>query len=95
MEKHDSHISFKNCEMVVGGQSVTMENIREDLIRECTLIQARDVEALLKENKIVEMVVWSLTKTEGKGEQTLDEQINELIKEFADVFAPRLQYPQF
>jgi hypothetical protein len=93
IEKHDPHISFKNCEVVVGGQSVTMENIREDLIRKCTLIQARDVEALLKEDKIVEMVVWSLTKTEGKGEQTLDEQINELIKEFADVFATDLRTP--
>jgi hypothetical protein len=93
MEKHNPHISFKNREMVVGGQSVTMENIREDLICECTLIQARDVEAFLKEDKIVEMVVWSLTKTEGKGEQTLNEQINKLIKEFADVFATDLRTP--
>jgi hypothetical protein len=27
MEKHDPHISFKNHEVVVGGQSVTIENI--------------------------------------------------------------------
>ena len=36
------------------------------------------------------MVVWSLTKTEEKKKQVLDEQINELIKKFTDVFTTNL-----
>jgi hypothetical protein len=93
MEKHDPHISFKNCKVVVGGQSVEMENIREDLIRECTLIQAKEVESLLKEDKIVEMVVWSLTKTEENTAQEVDAQIKELLEEFTDVFSTELRTP--
>jgi hypothetical protein len=69
-----------------------MENVREDLIRECTLIEASEVEALLKEDKIVEMVVWSLTKVEGREpmEEEKNAQIKALLEEFADVLSSEL-----
>jgi hypothetical protein len=57
MEVHDLYISFNQRKIMVGGQLCDMENVQEDLIRECTLIEASEVEALLRENKIVEIVV--------------------------------------
>lgn len=48
MRQYDPHISFKNRTITVDGQTVVMENIREDLIRECSLIEAREVETLFK-----------------------------------------------
>jgi hypothetical protein len=41
-----------------------MENIQEDLIQECHVIKTREVKTLMTEDKIVEMIVWSIIKTE-------------------------------
>ena len=72
MKKYDLHISFKTCKVVVNSQSVELKNIYEDLIQECMLIQAKKIKILLKEDKIVEMVVWSLIKTK----ENIDQEIN-------------------
>jgi hypothetical protein len=95
MEAHDLHISFSQKKIIVGGQSCDIENVREDLIRECTLIEVSEVEALLKEDKIVEMVVWSLTRKEERKpiEEEKDVQIKALLEEFADVFSLKLHPP--
>jgi hypothetical protein len=79
----------------VEGQSCNIENIREDFIKECTLIEASEVEALLREDKIVEMVVWSLIKEEEREstEEEKDVQIKALLEEFADVFFSKLHLP--
>jgi hypothetical protein len=65
MKKYDLYISFKNRTIMMKDQTVEIENIRKDLIQECTFIETRNVEALFKEDKIVEIVVWSLTKKKG------------------------------
>jgi hypothetical protein len=95
MKVYDSHISFSQRKITVRGQSCDMENIREDLIRECTLIEVSEVEALLREDKIVEMVVWNLTKEEEREpmEEEKDAQIEALLKEFTDVFSLELHPP--
>jgi hypothetical protein len=93
MEKFNPHVSFQNRKITVAEQSVEMENIREDLIRECTLIQAWEVENLLKEDKIVEMVVWSLTKNDEKVKGDHNAQIDAVLEEFADVFSNDLRPP--
>jgi hypothetical protein len=95
MQKHDPHISFKNRTITVDGQSCDMENVRESLIYECALISANEVEALLKEDRIVKMVVWSLSKVENRDptEEEKDAQIEALLKEFADVFSSELRSP--
>jgi hypothetical protein len=93
MEKFDPHVSFQNRKITVAGQSVEMENIREDLIRECTLIQAWEVENLLKEDKIVEMVVWSLTKNDEEVKGDHNAQIDAFLEEFANVFSNDLRPP--
>jgi hypothetical protein len=56
MQKHDLHISFSNWHIKVDGQTCDMENIRKNLIQECSIINAHEVEELMKEDKIVEMI---------------------------------------
>ena len=68
-----------------------IENVREDFICECTIIQVREVESLLKEDKIVEMVVWSLSKQDGAKKENCNEQIEVFLREFADVFSTKLR----
>jgi hypothetical protein len=95
MEVHDLHISFSQKKITVGGQSCDMENVREDLIRECTLIEASEVEVLLKKDKIVEMVVWSLIREKEREsiEKKKNVQIKALLEEFADIFSSKLHPP--
>jgi hypothetical protein len=92
---YDLHISFSQRKITVGGQLCDMENVQEDFIRECTLIETSEVEALLREDKIVEMVVWSLTKEEGREptEEEKDVQIKTLLEKFAEVFFSELCPP--
>lgn len=93
MERHDPRISFKERKITVDGQSCDMENIREDLIRKCTTITAYEVEALFRKDKIVKMVVWSLTKVNDMKptESEKNTQIETLLKEFSDVFSSELR----
>lgn len=51
------------------------------------------MEQLLKEEKIVEIVMWSLTKEENRREKLTDPQLQALLEEFADVFSTELRQP--
>jgi hypothetical protein len=72
-----------------------MENMREDLIRECSAISARKVESLLTEDKIIKIMAWNITKVNKREptEKERDTQINTLLKEFTNVFSKELHPP--
>jgi Retroviral aspartyl protease len=57
MEKWNPLISFSKCTISMGGQSCDMENIREDLIQKCYVVETCEVKALMVKDKIVEMIV--------------------------------------
>jgi hypothetical protein len=93
MEKHYPHIDFIQCTISVGTNVCKMENVREDLIRECSTISTRELEALLTDDKIMEIMAWNISKVEGRDstEEERDAQMDTLLKEFADVFSEELR----
>jgi hypothetical protein len=77
MQKHNLHISFSNWHIKVNGQTCNMKNVRKDLIRECSVINAHEVKELMKKDKIVKLTVWSVTKIDKRNatEEEVDEHI--------------------
>jgi hypothetical protein len=69
-----------------------MKNIRKDLIQEYSIINAHKMEELMKEDKIVKMTVWSITKVDERNptKEETDEQIQAILKDYANVFSNTL-----
>jgi Reverse transcriptase (RNA-dependent DNA polymerase)/RNase H-like domain found in reverse transcriptase/Aspartyl protease len=95
MEKHHPHIDFTQCTISVGANVYKMENVREDLIHECNTITTRELEALLTDDKIMEITAWNISKVKGQDltEEKRDVQMDTLLKEFANVFLEELRPP--
>ena len=56
MEINNPRIDFERRKMKVKGKKVNLANVREDLVRGCTIIQVWQVEQLLKEDKLTEII---------------------------------------
>jgi hypothetical protein len=70
-----------------------MKNIRENLIQDCTMIQAYQLEQLLKDDKIKEIIAWNIELKKGATDNQINEEINRLLREFPKVLNTRAMMP--
>jgi hypothetical protein len=70
-----------------------MDNVREDLIRECVIIEAFQLEQLLTEGKVVELTVWDIREVMGGTEEQVNEKIQAFLEKYSDVFTTTSTMP--
>jgi hypothetical protein len=86
-------IDFDKCTITIGNLACEMDNVREDLIRNCATIQAYQLEQLLQDEKVEEIIAWNIELKKGATDEEIDEEIQRILQEFPDVFDTKAKMP--
>jgi hypothetical protein len=86
-------IDFDKCTITVKDLTCEMDNVREDLIWNCTTIQVYQLEQLLRDEKVEEVIAWNIKLKKGTTDEEIDKEIRRILQEFLNVFDTQARMP--